>query len=459
MVPGSGRGGPRDVYRIHLDRPRSVRQGVPPVCRSPGSPSRLQRWDAGRHPRPAPVRRRPAPVRRPRVDPGASRPPGGEPSTAGRGDPVPEQVIRDDDRAGRPPAGFGTPSWAVRTLATSGAVLALAAVGWLAFWFLLRVPMITVAVSVALLLAALVEPFARWLRRRGAPPGLAALLSVLLLLAVLAGVGVLVGFRAATKLRDLSRPLAAGIDRIRVWLTEGPLDLDAGQVAEVRNAVVAWIYDLTPPPADTARMALYLLAAVVLVAFLVFFLLKDGARMWAWLLVRVPGRRREQVDDAGRCAWTVLSHYVRGVLLVALIDAVGIGAALLVLGVPLWGSLTLLTFFGAFVPLFGATVSGAVAVLVTLVTNGLTDALVVLVVVLVVQQVEGNLLQPLIVGRTVRLHPAAVLVAVTTGTLLWGLAGALLAVPLMAVVYRVADHVRLHPAPAPVAAAGTREVP
>jgi predicted PurR-regulated permease PerM len=230
-----------------------------------------------------------------------------------------------------------------------------------------------------------------------------------------------------------------------VWLIEGPLGLDPQQVSQVRNEIVTAIYQATPSPGAGARMAVYVLAALILVAFLMFFLLKDGDRMWAWLLDRVPARRRAQVDGAGRTAWDTLGNYVRGVVVVALIDAVGIGAALLILGVPLWVSLTLLTFVGAFIPLLGATVSGAVAVLVTLVTNGPTDAVIVLVVVLVVQQVEGNLLQPLVMGRALRLHPAAILVAVTAGGLLYGIPGALLAVPVMAMTYRVLEHLRTHP--------------
>ena len=136
------------------------------------------------------------------------------------------------------------------------------------------------------------------------------------------------------------------------------------------------------------------------------------------------------------------------------IVAVGIGAAVLILGVPTWLSLTLLTFLCAFVPITGATVSGAVAVLVTMVTDGVPGAAIVLLVVLVVQQVEGNLLHPLIVGRALRLHPAAILIAVTAGTLLWGLAGALLAVPLTAVTYRVAEYLRQHPVPTPARSDG-----
>ena len=338
------------------------------------------------------------------------------------------------------------PAWTLRAMAVSGAVLGLAAVVWLTFWLLLRLPLVTVTLALALLVAALMAPVSGALRRTGLPPAPSALLAVLSLTAVVGGIGVLFGFRATTAMQDLTRPLAAGIDRLRVWAIAGPLGLDPQQVADLRNQIVGWLYSAAPSPTAGARMALTVLGALVLVVFLVFFLLKDGASMWSWLLERVPARRHDQVDGAGRAAWDTLAHYVQGAVLVALIDAVGIGAGLLVLGVPLWLSLTLLTFVGAFIPLLGATVSGAVAVLVTLVTNDLTDAVIVLVIVLVVQQVEGNLLQPLIMGRVLHLHPAVILVAVSAGGLLFGIPGALLAVPVVAVSYRVLEYVRLHPA-------------
>ncbi|GAA4737780.1 AI-2E family transporter [Modestobacter marinus] len=343
---------------------------------------------------------------------------------------------------------YGVPTWAVRAMAVGGAVLAVAAVVWLGFWLLFRLPMLTFAVAVAVLLTALIAPVAGRLRRAGVPGSLSALAAVLVLLGVLAGIGFLIGFRAAATLQDLTRPLAAGIDRIRVWLIEGPLQLDPQQVADVRNDIVTRLYEATPSPGAGAQLGLYALGGLVLIVFLVFFLLKDGAAMWAWLLTRVPDRTRARVDGAGLAAWDTLAGYVHGVIIVALIDAVGIGIALVVLGVPLWLSLTLLTFIGAFVPIVGATVSGAVAVLVTLVTNGVTDAVIVLVVVLVVQQVEGNVLQPLIMGRAVRLHPIVILLGVTAGGLIAGIPGALLAVPMLAVAYRVLEHLRTHPAPA-----------
>jgi predicted PurR-regulated permease PerM len=352
------------------------------------------------------------------------------------------------------PVASAVPGWAVRVLVVSGACLAVAAVGWLMFWLLLRLPLVTLALGAAVLLTALTAPLSGALRRAGLAPAPSALAAVLILVAVLLGIGFLVGFRLASALLELRGPLAAGIDRIRAWLVEGPLGLDPQQAAEIRNQLVTRLYEGTPSATAGAQMAVSVLLAVVLVVFLVFFLLKDGDAIWAWLLERVPARRRGQVDGAGRSAWTTLATYVRGTVVVALIDAVGIGAGLLIVGVPLWISLTMLTFFGAFVPLIGATVSGAVAVLVTLVTNGMTDAVIILVVVLVVQQVEGNLLQPLIMGHALRLHPAAILLAVTIGGLLLGVAGALFAVPFMAVSYRIMEYLRLHP----VASAGSAPI-
>ena len=337
------------------------------------------------------------------------------------------------------------PAWTVKALAVSSAILAGAGVVWLAFWIVLRLPLLSATVATAFLLTALMWPLARRLRRAGSSPGLSALGAVLALLVVLSGIGLLVGSRAAARLQDLTRPLGAAIDRIRVWLVDGPLGLDPAQVADLRNQVVTWIYQLSPTPGQAARTGLYLLSALILVLFLVFFLLKDGAAMWAWVLARVPARRTDQIDGAGRDAWHTLSRYTVGLVLVAVIDALSIGGALLLLGVPLWVSLTLLTFLGAFVPWFGATVAGAVAVLVTLVTNDARDAIIVLVVVLVVQQLEGNIFQPLIVGRAVHLHPAVVLVGITAGALLFGLAGALFATPVLAVAYALVEHVRTHP--------------
>lgn len=167
--------------------------------------------------------------------------------------------------------------------------------------------------------------------------------------------------------------------------------------------------------------------------------------MWRWVLSWVPAVRRHTVGSAGREAWVTLTSYVRGTVVIALLDATGIGATLFIVGVPLAAALTLLVFLGAFVPFLGATISGALAVLVTLVTVGAFEAVIVLAAVLIVQQVEGSVLQPFVMGRAVRLHPVAILLAISIGALLAGVVGAIIAVPILAVTYRVADFLHTDP--------------
>jgi predicted PurR-regulated permease PerM len=177
--------------------------------------------------------------------------------------------------------------------------------------------------------------------------------------------------------------------------------------------------------------------AAILALFVAFFLLKDGPVMWHWLLEQLPRRSRPVMEDLGPPSWDTLTRYIRGILIIAVIDAVGIGIALALIGVPFALALALLVLVGGFIPYIGATISGSVAVLVALAANGPVDALLVLIAVLAVQQIEGNLLEPFIVGHQVRLHPVAVVVAVFAGALLAGIAGAIMAVPLVAVAYRI----------------------
>ena len=346
------------------------------------------------------------------------------------------------------------PTWAIRTTVISAAVLAVAAVCWMIAGLLQRVAYLSFAVAAALLLTALVGPPTRRLRRAGAPAWLAAMLSVLGLVLVLAGIGSLLWVRASAQLSNLVPAVAVGIDRVRSWLVDGPLSLDPVRVDGLRDRLVGHVTDAVPGPVAGAQAAVSVIGGLLLVLFLVFFLVKDGEGMWHWLVDQAPERRRRRIDGAGRRAWATVSSYVVGVVVVAAVDAVLIGAGLLVVGVPLWLSLMLLTFLGAFVPYFGAVVSGAVAVLVTLVTYGARDAVVILVVVLVVQQVEGNILQPLIMRRAVHLHPVVTLLSVTCGTLLLGIPGAVIAVPAIAVTYQVYEYLShdavhgLEPSPA-----------
>ncbi len=300
-----------------------------------------------------------------------------------------------------------------------------------------RIAPVAVALVAAVLLAALLQPVPAWLRRLRAPATVAALGGVLTLLLALAAAGVLVWERVTADLPELRSRLADAVDRVRSFLVDGPLRLDRSQVDRVRDDLVSKLQSFAPSPYAGATTALQVVATVVLALAVLFLLLKDGSAIWSWLVALFPARVRDRVDEAGRQGWHALTAYVRGTVLVATIDAVGIGAALLALRVPLALPLIVLTFLGAFVPLVGATVAGAAAVLVALVGGGITDALLVLAAVLVVQQLEGNLLQPLIMGRALRLHPLVILVAVASAGLLGGIAGAVAAVPVVAVSYRV----------------------
>jgi predicted PurR-regulated permease PerM len=328
----------------------------------------------------------------------------------------------------------------LRTAAVAGGcLLVLAATIALLAWVLIHLAPLTLAVIAALLLAALLNPVAALLRRLRLPGWLAALSAVLLLLAIVVGPLALLANQAIAQFADVEQQVLQGIDETRRLLVDGPLPLNDSQLDSAIAELATALQGAAPDPVSGATTALQTLASLGIALVLLFFLLRDGARMWQWLVGLVPAGRREQIDDAARDGWATMVAYVRGTVIVAAVDAVGIGIDLLIVDVPLALALAFLTFLFAFIPIVGAVVAGAAAVLVALVSNGLTDALLVLAAVLFVQQVESNLLQPFIMGKALRLHPAVVLLAVSTGTLVGGIAGAVVAVPLTAVTYRVAD--------------------
>lgn len=351
-----------------------------------------------------------------------------------------------DEGADRPP-GASTPlvpRWLLRCAAYGAVLLVLAAVLALLVSAALEVALVTFSLVVAVLLVALTEPGAGWLRRRGVPSVLAALLSLLLLVGVPVAILLLVVDNVLAQVDDLTGTITAGVETVWQWLVDGPLELDQEQVSALQEQGTSALQSVAPTLASGVLTGASTVGTAVtgtlfaLVA--VFFLLKDGSRMWAWLLSWVPQRHRERTDGAGQEAWTALTGYVRGTVVIAVVDAALIGTGLLVVGVPLWLPLTLLTFLAAFVPIVGAVVAGAAAVLVTFMTQGLTDAIIILVVVLLVQNVEGEILQPLVMGKALSLHPLAILTTVTCATLLLGIAGAVVAVPLVASAYKVASY-------------------
>ena len=316
---------------------------------------------------------------------------------------------------------------------------------------LTRVGFALIPVVIALLLATLLVPPANALHRRGVPRALATTIVFLVSLLVIGGTVALLAPSVATEFDDLSKQVRGGADEVGSYIADLPLGLDEREIQEQIDTIDDRIREnqtsVSSGVIAGAQAAGQFLAGLTICLIVAFFFVKDGAAMWRWLTRLFPESRRPALDELGERSWRVLGAYVRGVVFVATIDAVGIGLALWLIGVPLVLPLAVITFVLAFIPLIGAFVAGAAAALVALVAVGPVAALLVIGAVFVVQQVEGNVLYPMIVGRTVDLHPVAILLAVTMGGLLYGIVGAALAVPIATVVaatVKVVDRHSVH---------------
>jgi predicted PurR-regulated permease PerM len=308
---------------------------------------------------------------------------------------------------------------------------------------------VVIPVVVALLLAALFEPAAAALRRRGVHRSLAAGLVLVGGLAIVGGGLGLIIRTFIAQFDDLSAQVGQGIGQVKVWLSQGPLHLSQAQLDDGLDRLQQQLSKnqaaLTSGALSTAGTLTEMLAGFFVVLFTLFFFLRDGAQIWQFLCRLLPRGARIPTARAGRYSWQTLVSYVRATVLVAFVDALGIGIGLAVLRIPLALPLAALVFLGAFIPVVGATLSGLVAILVALVTHGPLSALIVLGIVIGVQQLEGHVLQPLIMGRAVALHPLAVIMAITTGVVTAGIVGGLVAVPLLAVVNTAVRYLAAHP--------------
>jgi predicted PurR-regulated permease PerM len=325
-------------------------------------------------------------------------------------------------------------AWRLIVIAAGAVLVAYAA---------MQVLVIVIPFVVALLFTTALHPAARRLQRLGVPRTLSAILVVTLGLAFLAGLLALVVPTVADQATELSSQVEEGLRRLM---------RDAGGLVGLSDRQADRALDRATASLDSGSLASGLmsgalivaevLAAIILTIFLTFFLVRDGDKIWTWLVSLAGPDRRPTAHEAGVRAWAALTAYFRGVAFVALIDAVCIGAVLLMLDVPLAFPLIVLTFLAAFFPIIGAITAGAAAVLVALVSNGNTAALIVLVAIIVIQQVEGNILYPLVVGRSLNLHPVAMLLVLGVGGVVAGVAGAFLAVPVAAVVGAVINYAR-----------------
>ncbi|MCF6509558.1 AI-2E family transporter [Blastococcus sp. MG754426] len=320
-------------------------------------------------------------------------------------------------------------------------------------WAAAYLAVVIVPVLVALLLSALLQPGAAGLARRGWPPSLAAFTMLLVGLAVVAGIITLVVERFTAGFADLAAQVSQGLEQVQTFVVRS-FPISEGQLADLLTEAQDALLDnqdtLASGALTTAVTVGEVVTGIVLALFTLFFFLKDGRSIWLWLVGLFPAASRAYLDEAARRSWRTLISYVRATVVVALVDAVGIGIGLAVLGVPLVIPLAALVFLGAFVPIIGGFLAGTVAVLVALVSNGPITALIALAVVIGVMQLEGHVLQPLLLGRAVRVHPLAVVLAIAAGLLVGGIFGALIAVPTVACVNVAGTYLsRRHEGPRP----------
>jgi putative heme transporter len=304
-------------------------------------------------------------------------------------------------------------------------------------WLLGKISFLIIPVMVAALLAGLLSPVVGWLRSQRLPNGLAVAVTVLAFIGLIAGALALVGRQLALGFRELWNEALAGIQQIQDWLAEGPLHLTTAQIDQYIQEATAALQDnsrsILSGALSFGSTAGHFAAGMILALFILIFFLLEGGRIWAFLVRLLPRRARIPADGAGRRGWASMVSYARIQMFVAFVDAVGIGVGAAIIGVPLALPLSVLVFIGSFIPIVGALVTGAIAVLLALVANGPVNALVMLGIVLLVQQLESHILQPLVMGKAVALHPVAVILAVAAGSYLAGIPGALFSVPILAV--------------------------
>jgi putative heme transporter len=362
-------------------------------------------------------------------------PPAAEPRTNGRAERPRTTAWAGDDAV---PRGLAVASAVtLRTLIVIGGIVLLAL-------FAQRMMVVVIPVIVAVLLATLLAPLARWLQGHGAPAALAAALSVLLAFVVFLGLWGLVippfvsqvpdvvenVQQGAGQLGDAAAPLGLSDREVETAIQKARDQLQGGKVA---GSVLTG-----------AMLVVQWAAAVVLILVLTFFFIKDGAQLRDWTIELFAEHRRQFLRDIADRAWSALATYVQGVFLVATIDAALIGIVLLIVGVPIALPLIVLTFLAAFFPIVGSVLAGAAATLVALVSGGVVDAAIVLAAIIAIQQLEGNVFYPMVVGKRLQLHPVAILLALTAGGVLAGVAGAFLAIPVAAVTSAILDHTRQH---------------
>lgn len=371
--------------------------------------------------------------------------PGSADPTAGPAAEIPGPTGGPADEADRSAgSSVATAAWSDTlglTASRCAQLLLVAAVFVGMVWLLLRVSVVVIAALVALILASAVYPLVNWLRRKGWSSLLATGAAFIGILAALGGVVTGIVFAIRGEWAELSESAVEGWDELQGFITASPLPIDTAAVDTALQQATGFITSSTFVDSALTGItaATEFITGLVLMIVILFFFLKDGPKMWNFTLRWFRGDTRASLAESGDRAIQILGGYVRGTAIIAFVDAVFIGIPLAVLGVPLALPLAIIVFIGGFLPIVGATIAGTLAALVALVTNGPVVALIVVAVVVAVNQLEGDLLQPVVMGRTLSLHAIVVLLALAVGTIVGGIFGAILAVPLTAVGWAVAQ--------------------
>jgi predicted PurR-regulated permease PerM len=378
----------------------------------------------------------------------ASQVASGNGSVVVTGDRTGTVVVAADTSASRgsAPEQSRVPSWLQTAAAWSWRLLLIAIIIYLIARLLGILYIVVVPCVAALLLTALLQPLSGRLYRAGLPRLAATWVTLLVAAVVVGGLVTLVANRASADYPTLLAETKHTATRVESLLAGPPFRVKSSDVQRFLNDVPSYLSrhkSLVEGTVVTGgKIAFEFFGGLVLMLFVMFFLIKDGERIWKWLLGAMSADTAGRVDRAGRAAWVAVVYYMRGTVAVAAIHGVVIGVVLWVMGVPLALPLAVLVFLAAFVPLVGLLVAGALAILVTLATKGWVDAVILLGILVIEDQLEAHLLQPQVVGRVIRLHPLAIILSLAVGAVLAGIAGAVVAVPIVAVITRALPELR-----------------
>jgi len=371
----------------------------------------------------------------PAADRGGANPPGEEAEAPAQAEEAPDSApARTED--GTPAGADAVPRWLRVSAGWSWRLLVLAGLLYVAGRVAELLYVVIVPIAAAILLTALLQPLTARLRRAGLGPLSATWCTLLLAFALIGGAVWLVTARVEAEYPALVQQVRHTSTQIQNWLASSPFHIRTGNLEKISDNFANYLSQHRSTVEGAAltggRIVVELLAGIVLCFFISFFLIKDGERIWSWLVSGFSRERGRRANLAGHAAWQAVVYYVRGTVAVAAIHAVVMGVTLTIIGSPLVAPLALFMFVAAFVPLAGVLIAGTVAIIIVLAAKGLIAAVIVLAVMIVMNQLEGHLLQPQVVGKMVRLHPLAVILVLAVAVVVAGIAGAVVAVPITA---------------------------